>query len=66
MLVRARLHAPRAMSYWRRYAPRLIQWLTQYQDIFDSLPEPEEDEDDMLDMAWGLTETSRLGCQVRD
>ena len=34
-------------------------------DIFDSLEEATEDEDDMLDAAFGLTETSRLGCQVR-
>ena len=33
-------------------------------DMYDSLPEPSEDEEDMLDMAFGLTETSRLGCQV--
>ncbi|KAF0683460.1 Aste57867_24494 [Aphanomyces stellatus] len=33
-------------------------------DTFDSLPEPCEDEEDMLDMAFGLTATSRLGCQV--
>ena len=33
-------------------------------DVFDALPEPCEDEDDMLDQAPGLTETSRLGCQV--
>ena len=33
------------------------------QDVFDSLPEATEEEDDMLDMAFGLTETSRLGCQ---
>eukprot|EP00937_MAST-01D_sp_MAST-1D-sp2_P007990 g7990.t1 len=33
-------------------------------DHFDSLPEPTEDEDDMLDMAFGLTGSSRLGCQV--
>ena len=24
-----------------------------------------EEEDDMLDLAWGLTETSRLGCQIK-
>lgn len=24
----------------------------------------EEEEEDMLDLAWGLTDTSRLGCQV--
>ncbi len=34
------------------------------EDVYDSLPEPSEDEEDMLDMAFGLTETSRLGCQV--
>ena len=28
-------------------------------------PEPEDDENDMLDMAFGLTDTSRLGCQVK-
>ena len=33
-------------------------------DIFDALTEASEEEDDMLDMAFGLTETSRLGCQV--
>ena len=32
--------------------------------VFDSLPEASEEEDDMLDMAFGLTQTSRLGCQV--
>jgi 2Fe-2S ferredoxin len=31
---------------------------------YDRLPEPEEDEDDMLDLAFALTHTSRLGCQV--
>jgi ferredoxin len=33
-------------------------------DLYDELPEPEEDEDDMLDLAFALTPTSRLGCQV--
>ena len=32
---------------------------------YDILPEPEDDENDMLDMAFGLTDTSRLGCQVQ-
>lgn len=32
---------------------------------YDLLPEPGDDENDMLDMAFGLTDTSRLGCQVR-
>ncbi len=28
------------------------------------LPAPEEDEEDMLDLAFALTRTSRLGCQI--
>ena len=31
---------------------------------FNSLNEIEEDEDDMLDRAWGLTPQSRLSCQA--
>jgi ferredoxin, 2Fe-2S len=31
----------------------------------DSLDESEEKEEDMLDMAWGLTAQSRLSCQAR-
>jgi len=31
---------------------------------YGKLPPPEEDEEDMLDLAFGLTRTSRLGCQV--
>lgn len=31
---------------------------------FERLPDPSEDEEDMLDLAYGLTETSRLGCQI--
>lgn len=31
---------------------------------FDALPEASEDEEDMLDLAFGLTKTSRLGCQI--
>jgi len=34
-------------------------------EVYDSLPEPSEDEEDMLDMAFGLTDTSRLGCQMK-
>jgi 2Fe-2S ferredoxin len=30
----------------------------------DRLPEPSEDEEDMLDLAAGLKATSRLGCQI--
>lgn len=32
--------------------------------FFEQLPEPTEDEEDMLDLAFELTETSRLGCQI--
>jgi ferredoxin, 2Fe-2S len=31
---------------------------------FERLAEPTEDEEDMLDLAFGLTRTSRLGCQI--
>ena len=35
------------------------------QTDYDGLPSPPSDEElDMLDLAYGLTETSRLGCQV--
>lgn len=30
----------------------------------DLLPSATEDEEDMLDLAFGLTHTSRLGCQI--
>lgn len=33
--------------------------------IYDILPEKEPEEDDMLDLAMGLTDTSRLGCQIK-
>jgi ferredoxin len=32
--------------------------------VYDNLPSASEDEEDMLDQAFGLTPTSRLGCQV--
>ena len=32
---------------------------------FELLPEASEDEEDMLDLAYGLSRTSRLGCQIR-
>jgi 2Fe-2S ferredoxin len=31
---------------------------------YDSLEEPSEDEEDLLDRAWGLTPVSRLSCQA--
>lgn len=32
---------------------------------YDSLDDPEEKEEDLLDKAWGLEATSRLSCQAR-
>src|SRR5688572_26432452 len=32
--------------------------------FYDLLSPPSEDEEDMLDLAFGLTPTSRLGCQI--
>ena len=32
---------------------------------YDSLAEPEEKEEDMLDRAWGLEPQSRLSCQAK-
>jgi cytochrome c oxidase assembly protein subunit 15 len=34
------------------------------QDSYDSLSPPEEEEQDMIDLAWGCCDTSRLGCQI--
>ena len=33
-------------------------------DWYEMLKEASEDEEDMLDLAFGLTQTSRLGCQI--
>jgi 2Fe-2S ferredoxin len=33
-------------------------------DWYDLLKDATEDEEDMLDLAFGLTRTSRLGCQI--
>lgn len=35
------------------------------EEYFDMLDEASEDEEDMLDLAFGLTATSRLGCQIK-
>ncbi len=35
------------------------------QGRYDALPALDEDEEDMLDLAFGLTKTSRLTCQIR-
>jgi 2Fe-2S ferredoxin len=34
-------------------------------DWFDKLEPSSDNEEDMLDMAFGVTATSRLGCQIR-
>ena len=34
------------------------------EEDFDRLADPTEAEEDMLDLAFGLTRTSRLGCQI--
>jgi 2Fe-2S ferredoxin len=34
-------------------------------DWYEDLDPPTEEEEDMLDLAFGLTHTSRLGCQIR-
>lgn len=39
--------------------------IVEDQEMYDRIPEADDDENDMLDLAFGLTETSRLGCQVR-
>ena len=31
---------------------------------FDRLPPATEEEDDLLDLAWGVVRTSRLACQI--
>lgn len=33
-------------------------------EYYNKLEDPSDEENDMLDLAFGLTETSRLGCQV--
>lgn len=35
------------------------------EEFYDKLPAATEDEEDMLDLAFGLTHTSRLGCQIK-
>ncbi|KAI4201380.1 MAG: hypothetical protein LQ350_003299 [Teloschistes chrysophthalmus] len=39
--------------------------IVESSEHYDAMPEPSDDENDMLDLAFGLTETSRLGCQVK-
>ncbi|KAL5606622.1 hypothetical protein BROUX41_003020 [Berkeleyomyces rouxiae] len=39
--------------------------IVEDESYYDKIAEPDDDENDMLDLAFGLTETSRLGCQVK-
>ncbi|KAH3992005.1 hypothetical protein HBI56_207680 [Parastagonospora nodorum] len=38
--------------------------IVEDEGMYEKMEEPDDDENDMLDLAFGLTETSRLGCQV--
>ncbi|CCU79084.1 unnamed protein product [Blumeria hordei] len=38
--------------------------IVEDEEFFDKIPEATDEENDMLDLAFGLTETSRLGCQI--
>ena len=33
--------------------------------LYDDLIQPQEEEEDMLDLAFALTDTSRLACQIK-
>jgi len=35
------------------------------QGLYDALDAPDDEEEDMLDLAWGLEGTSRLCCQIK-
>ena len=35
------------------------------EELFNKLPTAESEEEDLLDLAFGLTLTSRLGCQIK-
>lgn len=39
--------------------------IVEDEKLYDKMEEPDDEENDMLDLAFGLTETSRLGCQVK-
>lgn len=39
--------------------------IVESDEMYDKMAEPDDDENDMLDLAFGLTETSRLGCQIK-
>lgn len=39
--------------------------IVESDEMYEKMEEPDDDENDMLDLAFGLTETSRLGCQIK-
>ncbi|KAL9325794.1 hypothetical protein ACSQ67_006439 [Phaseolus vulgaris] len=46
---------------WVIYA---VEMLLEDVEHYNKLEDPTDEENDMLDLAFGLSETSRLGCQV--
>jgi len=42
-----------------------LRWAFRSWKWFDKLKDASEEEEDMLDLAFGLTHTSRLGCQIK-
>ncbi|CDR97752.1 adrenodoxin-type ferredoxin, putative [Babesia bigemina] len=48
-----------------RRSMRRMYGLLHVSHVYDALPEPEDAELDMLDLAPCLTNTSRLGCQIK-
>jgi hypothetical protein len=53
----------RALRYFNLYR-LIIAGLFAVLSGFGRLPPTSDEEDDMLDKAWGLTATSRLSCQI--
>ena len=39
--------------------------IVEDEEMYNKMEEETDDEADMLDLAFGLTETSRLGCQIK-
>lgn len=58
-------HACLFISIFSIFPTRMISvQVIVSQEHYDKLPEAEEAEEDMLDLASCLTSTSRLGCQI--
>jgi ferredoxin len=39
--------------------------IVEGEEYYDKMAKPDDEENDMLDLAFRLTETSRLGCHVK-